>query len=373
MTDLERVLLPLELARGLPQAAYLDEAVFAFDRARLFERSWLCVGRESELESPGEFLLARVAGQELVVVRGVDLELRAFFNVCRHRGLALVEAERGRAREFVCPYHAWTYELSGVLRVAPHMPATFQRDCHGLTGVSVGLWHGFVFVCLGAEPLALADALSGAPEWLTRPELRHLRLGRSKRYEVLANWKLIVENFQESHHFPSVHPALERQTPSAGSSSWLSEGAWLGGKMQLAAHLSTVAAESTASLRPLIVPAAERSVVSDAFAFPALLTSVQPDYLLTYRLEPESASRTLITANTYFHAAAFSPELRAEDVFDFWDTVNAEDRVVCERQQRGVASRGCQPAPYSLLEEGVHAFDQRMARCYLDGFQEQRA
>src|SRR3954470_21621191 len=83
LTDLERVLLPLELARGLPQAAYLDQAVFAFDRARLFERSWQCVGRECELESPGEFLLTRVAGQELVLVRGVDLELRAFFNVCR--------------------------------------------------------------------------------------------------------------------------------------------------------------------------------------------------------------------------------------------------------------------------------------------------
>ena len=367
------MLLPLELARGLPRAAYLDETVFAFDRAHLFERSWQCVGRECELESPGEFLLTRVAGQELVLVRGVDLELRAFFNVCRHRGLALVEAERGRAREFVCPYHAWTYELSGALRLAPHMPATFQRDCHGLQGVSVGVLHGFVFVCLSAQPRPLSDALSGAPEWLRRPELRHVRLGRSKRYQVLANWKLCVENFQESHHFPSVHPALERQTPSAGSTSWLSDGPWLGGKMRLAAQLRTVAAEGTASMRPFIVPDMERSVVSDAFAFPSLLTSVQPDYLLTYRLEPESPSRTLITANTYFHSAAFSPELRADDVFAFWDTVNAEDRAICERQQRGVASRGFQPAPYSLLEEGVHAFDQRMARCYLGGLQERRA
>jgi Rieske 2Fe-2S family protein len=362
--ELERVLSPLE-ACGLPRAAYTDEAVLAFERECVFGRAWSCVGREQELARPGEFLRARVAGEELLVVRGIDLELRAFHNVCRHRGLLLVEPERGRSLELTCGYHGWVYDSSGALRVAPYMPPSFRRDCHGLAKVRLGVLHGLVFVCLDAEAPPLAEALSGAPEWLTRPELTHLRLGRSLRHDVGANWKLLVENFQESHHFRSVHPALEQQTPSAGATSWAGGGAWLGGLMELAPGLRTVATPGAAE-RPSIVPESERRRVADALAFPSLLTSLQPDYLLTYHLEPLAAARTRVTANIYFHAAAFAPELRAEDVFGFWDQVNAEDRQICERQQLGLASRSFRCAAYSLLEEGTHAFDQWVARRYLE-------
>jgi len=364
VAELERVLSPLEPC-GLPRAAYTDEAVLAFEREHIFARAWSCVGREQELARPGEFLRACVAGEELLVVRGVDLELRAFHNVCRHRGLLLMEAERGRSLEFTCGYHGWAYEPSGALRVAPYMPPSFRRACHGLATLRLGVLHGFVFVCLDPEAPPLAEALSGAPEWLTRPELTHLRLGRTSSQDVAANWKLLVENFQESHHFQLVHPALEQQTPSAGATSWAGGGAWLGGLMELAPGLRTVATPGAAE-RPFIVPEPERRRVADALAFPALLTSLQPDYLLTYRLEPLAAARTRVTANSYFHAAAFAPELKADDVFGFWDQVNAEDRQICERQQRGLASRSFQRAAYSLLEEGTHAFDQSLARRYLE-------
>jgi len=360
------VLLPLEQARGLPSAAYVSEAVFAFERRWLFCRSWTCVGRECELEAPGAFLLARVAGEELLVVRGVDLELRAVFNVCRHRGLRLVDAERGVRSELSCPYHGWTYELSGALRSAPHMPATFRRDACNLGAVRIACLHGFVFVCLGNETPPLDSELAHAPDWLTRTELRHLRLGRSKSYSVSANWKLCVENFQESHHFTHVHTELERQTPSARATSWRGPGKWLGGRMELAAGLCTVSARREASARPFVVPESNRGEVRDALAFPLLLTSLQPDYLLSYLLHPESPTRTLVTANTYFHAAAFTPEPVAEDVYEFWDRVNAEDRAICERQQLGVQSRGFRAATYSLVEDGVHAFDQLVVRCYLE-------
>jgi Rieske 2Fe-2S family protein len=295
----------------------------------------------------------------------VDLELRAFYNVCRHRGLLLVEAPRGRSLELTCGYHGWTYELAGALRVAPYMPPSFRRDCHGLAPVRLGVLHGFVFVCLDPEAPALGDALSGAPEWLKQPQLLHLRLGRSRSDDVAANWKLLVENFQESQHFGSVHPGLQRQTPSASAASWNGGKSWLGGLMDLAPGLRTVATPGGAQ-RPFIVPEPERQRVADALAFPALLTSLQPDYLLTYQLEPMSAQLTRVTANIYFHAAAFAPELDAQDVFDFWDRVNAEDRQICERQQLGVSSRSFQRAVYSLVEEGTHAFDQWVARQYLE-------
>jgi glycine betaine catabolism A len=364
VTELESVLSPIDPC-GLPRAAYTDEAVLAFERERIFGRAWSCVGREQELAGPGEFLRARVGGEELLVVRGVDLELRAFHNVCRHRGLLLVEPERGRSLELTCGYHGWSYEPSGALRVAPYMPPSFRRDCHGLAQVRLGVLHGFVFVCLDPDAPPLAEALNGAPEWLTRPELAHLRLGRSLSLEIAANWKLLVENFQESHHFARVHPALEQQTPSASATSWTGGSGWLGGLMDISAGLRTVATPGGAE-RPFIVPEPERRRVADALAFPALLTSLQPDYLLTYRMEPLAAARTRVTANIYFHTAAFAPQLEAEDVFGFWDQVNAEDRQICERQQLGIASRSFERAAYSLLEEGTHAFDQWVARRYLE-------
>jgi len=375
VSALERVLAPLEHAHGLPAAAYVDEAVFALEREALFSRSWICVGRECEVSSPGEFILAEVAGEEIVVVRGPDLELHALCNVCRHRGLRLVDVERGRVAEFVCPYHGWSYELGGALRAAPFMPATFRREEHGLVPAPVGTLHGFVFVSLAsagaeaAEPLA--SALGGAPEWLARPELAHLRLGRRVSYETSANWKLCIENFQESHHFQRVHPALERLTPSARATTWQGggSGAWLGGFMELAPGATTVALEGGPAVlrgaRPSIVPDAQRRRVADAMAFPVLLTSLQPDYLLTYHLSPRGPSRTGVVAKTYFHARAFNPTLEADDVFRFWDRVNAEDRAICERQQRGVGARAFDAARYSLVEEGVLAFDQRVARVYL--------
>jgi Rieske 2Fe-2S family protein len=135
--------------------------------------------------------------------------------------------------------------------------------------------------------------------------------------------------------------------------------------MDLSPELRTVAMPGAAE-RPFIVPEPDRGRVADALAFPALLTSLQPDYLLTYRMEPLAAARTRVTANIYFHAAAFAPELLAEDVFGFWDQVNSEDRQICERQQLGLSSRSFQRAAYSLLEEGTHAFDQWLARRYLE-------
>jgi len=333
----------------------------------LFRHAWVAVARECELAGPGDFLLAHLAGEELLLVRGVDLELRAFYNVCRHRGLRLVKAERGRLPELACAYHGWTYELSGALRLAPYVPPRFQKECHGLAQARVGVLHGFVFACLDEGAAPLVSALDGAPDWLTRAELKHLRLGRSVSQDVNANWKLLVENFQESHHFQRVHPALEQQTPSSHATSFIRDGAWLGGCMELAPGLSTVTTPGATTERPFIVPEHERHRVADAMAFPLLLTSLQPDYLLTYHLQPLDALQTRVTANTYLHASAFRPELDAADVFTFWDRVNAEDRAICERQQRGLSSRSFDRASYSTLEEGVAAFNRKVARCYLGG------
>jgi glycine betaine catabolism A len=364
--DIAAVLAPLDRARPLPPRAYWDEAVFAFEREEIFERAFLCVGREDEIDKPGEWLRAPVTEEGVLVVRGADLSVRAFYNVCRHRAATLLEGSSGRLPCIECPYHGWTYELSGALSAAPHAPPGFDLRAHGLRPVKLEAWQGFLFVTLDPEAPSIERALSGAPPWLSRA-LPPLRRGQRSAYEVRANWKLIVENFQESHHFPLVHPALDHLTPCDDAQSVLSDGPWLGGIMDLIPDAETVSKSGKRGGRPFLSPEGERRRVFDAMLFPGLLLSLQPDYLLTYRIYPEAPDRTRIIADTYFHPAAFSAGFDPSDVLLFWEEVNRQDRAICERQQVGVRSRGYTASRYTLVEDGVHAFDRLVARRYESG------
>jgi Rieske 2Fe-2S family protein len=363
------VLAPLDRARPLPARAFVDEAVFAFEEARLFGQSWICVGRIDEVKLPGQWLRETVGGEPVLVVRGADLRLRALLDVCRHRGASVVgRAACGRTPRFECPYHGWEYELDGRLAVAPSTPASFDRTGQQLREVRVDVWRGFVFVTLDDAAGPLEGWLGETPPWLTEGVLDTLQRGRRTEHEVAANWKLCVENFQESHHFTRIHRALDRLTPTREARSWLTRGPWLGGTMRIE-NAETVSIDGSRHDRPLLAPEAPHAngdTVFDAMLFPALLTSVQPDYLLTYRLTPRSAGRTRVVADIYFHASAFVAGFDPRDVYDFWDRVNAEDRAICEDQQQNAASRGFDPACYATVEEGVHAFDRMVAAAHLE-------
>jgi Rieske 2Fe-2S family protein len=359
--ELRAVLAPFEEARPLPAASAWDPAVLAFDLDEIFARAWLCVGREDELARPGDWLLAPITPEGIAVVRGDDGGVRAFYNVCRHRGTTLLEGACGHARAIACPYHRWTYGLDGALRSSPGAWSGIDRAAHALRAVRVAAWQGFLFVCLDDDAPELGRALGEVPRWLRA--LPPLRLAHRARYEVRANWKLCVENFQESHHFPLVHPALEALTPCEQSASVLGDGPWLGGVMDIVEGAETVSTSGGRAHRPFIVPEGSRRKVFDAHLFPGLLTSLQPDYLLTYRLHPIAADRTLVIADTLVHPACPEGESVA-NVVSFWERVNAEDRAICERQQVGVRSRGYDPAGYARVEDGVHAFDRLVARRY---------
>ena len=139
--DVARTRMPVERASLLPPRAFHDPDVLAFEQAAWFSREWLCVGREEDVARPGDYLVATIADQSVIVVRGEDESLRAFHNVCRHRGSTLCPDERGRVVRFQCPYHAWTYELDGRLRRAPHTDVLVDfagsRPCRGVAGVRV--------------------------------------------------------------------------------------------------------------------------------------------------------------------------------------------------------------------------------------------
>jgi Rieske 2Fe-2S family protein len=323
--------------------------------------SWLCLGRVEDLPAPGAWLRAPLTRAGILVTRAADLPLRAFHAVCTHRGSALFDLsapdEGSAAARFTCPYHNFSFELDG--RACAQVP--------DLAPVRLETAHGFVFVTLDDAAPPLVEALGEVPPWLARADLAHARLKRAHRiaYDVAARWTVVVENFQESLHFASVHPALEALTPSALAETWMPErhddagagseppGPWLGGTMPIVASAETVSTSGLRQGRPFLVPEEDRRVVHDAMRFPNLLTSLQPDYLLTFVLFPLDAGRTRVVASTYVHEDA--PDDALDDVTAFWARVHEEDRSACERQERGMSSRPM-PPHYTDVEEGAAAF-----------------
>lgn len=366
---LAEVLAPREAARPLPRAAFVDPASLALDAAALFAQRWVAVGHTGDLAEPGRWARVGWPGRrDLVTARNADLDLVLLSAICRHRGVPLVEGEGGHlpGLELACRYHGWTYDLGGALRRAPGLEPCHARSELGLRVGSTSSAGPVVFGALG-EPPSESPAL---PPWLERANLGALQRVHVAAHLVRANWKLLVGNFQESHHFPRVHPGLEALTPFASSTSVTpAHGAWLGGTMELSAGNETVSPSGQREGRPFLAAPGDRARVHDAWLAPNLLTSLQPDYLLTYRLEPEAVDRTRVVFAIDVHAGVPEEVIvdGVENLVRFWSTTNAEDRAVCEAQQRGLeaAGPGYRAGPYARSEDGLHAFEAVVARAYL--------
>jgi Rieske 2Fe-2S family protein len=362
--ELLDVLRPLAEARGLPPAAFTSPQVLELEERAIFARAWIPVAHQADLPRPGDWVKAPLRGEQVVVVRDADLGLSALHAVCAHRGTLLCEGDRGRWPDLQvrCPYHGWTYATDGRVLAAPGGPPPAQAP--SLMHARVETRAGVVFVNLDPDAPSLDASQDGGPPWLARAGRALERVSRAD-HEVRANWKVLAGNFQESHHFPSVHPSLEARTPSARSSSLVEGQAWLGGIMELAEGDETVSESGRRDGRPFVAAREDRRRVHDALVFPLWLTSLQPDYLLTYRLAPLAADRTLVVAEIQVHPAARAKGVDLAGVFSFWDRTNAEDRAICERQQQGLLSRHARATRYASSEDGLHAFERLVASCYL--------
>ncbi|HEX6737655.1 MAG TPA: aromatic ring-hydroxylating dioxygenase subunit alpha [Vicinamibacteria bacterium] len=366
-TDLEAVLRPFAQAVPLPRDAFVDPEVLELEQRVIFDHAWVPVAHEADLQRPGDWARAPLRGEHLVVLRGADLELAALHAVCAHRGTLLCEGDAGRIAglELRCPYHGWTYATDGTLLSSPGRPPS--APAVGLPRARVAVHAGVVFVNLDLGAPGLEASWEGGPPWLRRAALMSLERVSRSDHEVAANWKVLVGNFQESHHFPAVHPGLEARTPWRRSSSVVESQAWLGGLMELAEGCETVSQSGQRRGRPFVAGPEDRGRVHDALVFPLWLTSLQPDYLLTYRLAPLAVDRTLVVAEIHVHPGARAAGVDLDDVFAFWQRTNAEDRAICERQQRGLASRRARPSGYAASEDGLHAFERLLAARYLRG------
>jgi Rieske 2Fe-2S family protein len=370
---LERVLRPRPEASPLPPEAYVDPAVFEWELAHLFGSGWVCVGREEDAPRAGDAFTATVAGQSVLVVRGEDDGIRAFHNVCQHRGTRLVVDDRtSLPGRIICPYHSWTYGLDGRLRAAQHMEEArgFDRSSFGLRPVRTGSVHGWLFVALGEDPEPLGVHLGTLPDRIARFRGVELRRGGRRDYVVRANWKLLSENYQECYHCPTIHPELIRVTPyRSGERMERSLGPWLGGPMELAPGCSTMSISGTTDRLPIPgLDETDRRSVYYYTVLPNLWLSLHPDYVMAHTIWPLEADRTRIVCDWYFHPVASEAEgFDPGDAIEFWDLVNGQDWAACERVQMGIGSGGFAGGRFSDLEATIHLMDAILARSYLEG------
>lgn len=352
----------------LPRAAYIDQAVFEWERRHLFG-GWVCVARGDQVARPGD-QLAEVGGAGgVLLVRGGDGELRAFANACRHRGHELLPCGGTTSRKgIVCPYHSWGYSLAGDLRAAVGFrdQPGFDASQWGLLRLPAAEWHGLVFVDMSggaAGPLALETLGELAAPY----EPERLVTAGQRSYDVAANWKVVTENYQECYHCPAIHPELCHVSPPSSGRNFPVTGPWIGGLMDLRPGVATMSLDGSSGGVPLrgLGEEALRTVLYLTI-FPNGLWSLHPDYVMTHRLVPIAADRTRIECSW-----SFAPEAVERPGFDpgyaveFWDVVNRQDWAACESVQRGLSSPHARPGPMSSAEDGVYAFVTTIARAYL--------
>ena len=374
--DLEATLQPLERATMLPPAAFTEPAVLEWEIANIFRGGWICAGHLAQVAEPGAFVRREVGGESIVVVGGEDGEVRAFHNVCRHRGARIVEEVEGRVRRRLrCPYHAWSYDLEGKLQAAPHMDGVedFDHSCYGLVEVRTAVLGGLVFIDIGGEAGPVADHVGDLITHLGHYSNASLERGGIETYEVAANWKGIAENYNECLHCPGVHPELNALSDYMSGEGLYGTGAWCGGSMTLNEGAETMGKEGGHGLRPPIATLDQsdlRNILYFAL-FPNALVSLHPDYVMLHTLWPRQPGLTDVVCEFFFEPGTMAePGFDPGDAIRFWDQTNRQDWHVCEITQQGVADSGYSAGRYSAEESDVHAFDAMVAARYREGLRE---
>jgi Rieske 2Fe-2S family protein len=350
--------------RTLPRAYYTSASLYEEEAERIFARRWVCVGRAEQVARPGDYFLADVAGESLIVARDREA-LHAFFNVCRHRGTRLCEQPSGRlAGTIQCPYHGWTYGLDGRLLGAPHMgDEAFDKAEFPLHEAALGAWDGFLFANLQPHPPALAAALAPLGGKFGAWRLGELRPLRRVEYDVRANWKLFFQNFSECYHCPRIHPELTRLSDYRSGANDLVEGPILGGYMTIDPPGDSLTLSGRAACPQPVGPLGREDLhrVYYYSVFPNLFLTLLPDYAMWHTLWPLAADRTRIVCEWLFPAeAGAAPPDGPEDAIAFWDRTNRQDWHVCELAQQGVSSRAYTPGPYAVQESLLAAFDREL-------------
>ncbi len=351
--------------RTLPGPDYFDPAIFELDREQIFFRSWVMVGLSEQAEKPGQWFRVDVVGESILIMRGQDMKLRGFYNVCRHRGSRLREEESGTENgALACPYHDWCYSFEGALVATPRVEKDeINRDAHGLRPVHLDEWQGCVFVNLDREtPVSLREWIGNVnPDMLTyeRYDMGSLRMTSKSEFVVEANWKIVIENYCECLHCPSVHPELVELIP-AYKTGWVFDPARDDGGVNSTSRNYGPATAANIALMPTVSEDDANSVYGGTI-FPNCFIDIAATGVVISQVMPVSATSTRISSMYMFHPNSIAaPDFDASTLIAFSDMVTNQDNSVCERAQRGVTSRSfADGGVYPEKDEYVWQFNQQ--------------
>ena len=367
----ESVRLPLLEAETLPPACYTDPAFFAREMENIFRVHWNLVCRADEIPEPGDYRAIDLAGVPAIVLRDDSGGLRAFSNVCRHRGSRLV-SEHGTTKAISCPYHGWSYGLDGGLLSAAGMEKTknFDPARFGLNPLRLAEWAGFVFLNVSADGPGIEDHLGNLTGYLLSHEAEGMRCVHRRVYDVACNWKLCLENQRESYHVAVVHRGtLKDQLPEQLKASGNWSGSWFRHDGSIAARLG--AGKTLPKIPTLEGRAAEGTYFIALYPASFLVFTLDCMWWMSFR--PVAPDRTQIVTGLCFpQGATRRPDFEAilPDYVARTDASHPEDNRATEIQQRGLASPHARPGRFSHREAGVHAVDNWILDRVLDSDEE---
>jgi Rieske 2Fe-2S family protein len=357
LDELNRVTRPFGESSMLPAAAYTASEVLDWERRHLFAGTWNCLGRVEEIFADGTTHHGRLVGTVPVLLTMDGDRVAAFANTCGHRGHELLpDGVSSTLRVVRCPYHAWTYTTAGALRTAPRFP-NLPADCD-LVELPSEVWHGWIFVNASADAVGFPDYLGALAGFVAPYAPEKLALAARRSYQVAANWKVIVENFQECYHCPHIHPELCEVAPPDSANYFPDQtGSWVGGTMDLQEGAQTMSMDGRAG--GTILPDVDLTKVLYVALVPNLLLSLHPDYVLIHQLLPAAPDLTRVECSWYALNGVLDPS-----PVDFWHRINLQDWSACESVQRGLGSPHYRPGPFAPIEDSVHRWVALIGRAY---------
>jgi choline monooxygenase len=341
---------PLERAFTIPAPWYRDPRIEEIERASVFSATWQVVGRLDQVSEKGQFFTADVAGEPIVVVRGDDAQLRAFYNVCRHHAAAVVPEAAGCAKQFRCPYHGWTYGIDGTLKGMVEFDGVcnFARADNGLVPIRVDVWENFVFVNLDGSAAPLLKFLGAVPEVVAPLELtKRLHYFDRRIYPLNCNWKVYVDNYLDGgYHVPHAHKGLSSVIEYTKYTIENFERACL--------QSSPLSSDANTSAG---VAATRQGRAFYLWIYPNFMINAYEGVMDTNLVLPLGTDKCAVIFDYYFADTSPAAEAHNRESIAVSEKVQDEDMAICDAVQRGLHSRAYVAGRLSVRREaGEHLF-----------------
>jgi choline monooxygenase len=343
---------PLALASTIPSSWYVDQNLYQLELKTVFSNTWQLAARVDQVQHPGQYVTTDIAGEPVVVVRGNDGMLRAFFNVCRHHAAAVMTEAQGKAAQLRCPYHGWTYSLEGELKGTPDFTGVcdFDRARNGLVPVEIATWENWVFVKLGGSSAITLDEFltTSLTEEIKQINLTELHWFERRHYHFDCNWKVFVDNYLDGgYHVPYLHKGLDSVLDY--SNDMIENGARH--CLQWSPIVSDGAEAQTGAVRK-----GDRALYY--WIYPNFMINCYDGVMDTNLVVPRGVDQTEVIFDFYFPDVV-SEAARARNAASVavGQRIQDEDVAICKSVQRGLNSRAYHAGRLSVRREaGEHLF-----------------